>query len=247
MPQNVEASVFVTGGGGTYEFADTTLHSADTGDSLSLYTSAFTAQHGITYELSVTIIGMQSIHASCVIPGHAVLGLLGTDVLNFPGDFPPTRQFTLTAALSESAHGYYIRAYVEYELADSSGGSTFRREIPFSFKDTTYSLEQAVFPTVNAKKQSSTALNFLNAGYTAVLTDIVRTAGSSVKFRKVLFFILQLDEYYYSYYSVTNGFQDPFSTRLDRPVYSNIEGGYGLFGGLGVDSLVHALPSDFSF
>jgi hypothetical protein len=44
------------------------------------------------------------------------------------------------------------------------------------------------------------------------------------------FELLSFDEHLSNYYSSTHGYLDEFSIRLDETVYSNIEGGMGIFG-----------------
>jgi len=58
---------------------------------------------------------------------------------------------------------------------------------------------------------------------------------------------IQLDENLYNYYAIVRGFDDPFSLRLDKPNFSNIKNGTGLFASYSVDSLVQVLPYDFGY
>jgi hypothetical protein len=75
------------------------------------------------------------------------------------------------------------------------------------------------------------------AAYKAGLADFFAHHTSIVQLKGVWFTLTQLERNLYSYYSVANAFQDENTIRLDVPDRSNIEGGYGVFGAMVVDSL----------
>jgi hypothetical protein len=59
--------------------------------------------------------------------------------------------------------------------------------------------------------------------------------------------LLQIDKNLYSYYLTTHSYNDPHSTRLDEPFFSDVVGGVGLVGAYTLDSLMHILPENFAF
>ena len=67
-----------------------------------------------------------------------------------------------------------------------------------------------------------------------------------VTFRRVVLRILQCEQNVYNYYNTVNEFRDPVSVRLDEPDYSNVSGGWGMFGAYTLDSLTYTLPHDFT-
>ena len=56
--------------------------------------------------------------------------------------------------------------------------------------------------------------------------------------------VLSLDDNLYNYYLLVQGFNDPYSVRLDRPFFSNVTDGYGIFGSITADSNQVVIPSD---
>jgi hypothetical protein len=51
------------------------------------------------------------------------------------------------------------------------------------------------------------------------------------------YILTQVEPNLYMYYNLANGFQDEFSIRTDQPDYSNIQGGFGVFGAMTVDTV----------
>ena len=56
---------------------------------------------------------------------------------------------------------------------------------------------------------------------------------------------MQVERNLYAYFRVAHAYNDPHSTRLDEPLFSNAVGGVGGIGAYTVDSLVHILPENF--
>jgi hypothetical protein len=72
--------------------------------------------------------------------------------------------------------------------------------------------------------------------YKAFLADLKSRYGE-VNVTRALYVLTQVDANLYTYYSVVNGFLDPYSIRTDLPDFTNITGGVGLFGAIVEDSL----------
>lgn len=78
--------------------------------------------------------------------------------------------------------------------------------------------------------RENTRVVFGAAGYAAVVSQLrQRYTGGRVRLKGTRFVLTQLDNWFYAYYSVANGFPDSGTLRLDEPDYTNINGGLGVF------------------
>ena len=62
-------------------------------------------------------------------------------------------------------------------------------------------------------------------------------SADRIRIKGVWFVLTQVEQNLYTYYSIANAFQDAHSIRLDMPDWTNVQGGYGVFGGMVEDSL----------
>jgi hypothetical protein len=90
---------------------------------------------------------------------------------------------------------------------------------------------------------------YRNKLYTKMLATLAyhKYFDTKIIFNRVVFQLLQIDPHLYDYYIMTHAYNDPHSTRLDEPAYSNILNGEGVVGAYTIDSLVHLLPERFVF
>jgi hypothetical protein len=87
---------------------------------------------------------------------------------------------------------------------------------------------------------------FSNLTYQQTLKRIYGVASGSVRMRRALFVVHQIDRHFFAYFSLANHFLDPNSIRVDRPDYSNLSGALGFFGAITSDTLAISLPADLS-
>jgi hypothetical protein len=67
--------------------------------------------------------------------------------------------------------------------------------------------------------------------------------GWGIQFTGMTFYLIQFDEPLWNYYNIANSFRDRYTIRIDEPSYTNIKGGFGVFGSSSVDSTAWPIPS----
>lgn len=260
-PQDVTHDTQLTGalvqveeGAVVIPFRDTSLARPDTSryrDSLHLYLAApFIPQPGKTYRLSIRVAPFGRITATVTLPSSASLSLTsGYSTVTSPGTSDPNRLISVVTTFSSITKGFVLRMLVEYEVEQNSTIRVEQVEVPTTFRQSGFDLASAVYPSLSRVLARGSRIDFLVGAYRAVLNHLIleRYPASPITFRRVVFQLVQVEPALYDYYSITNGFQDPFSIRLDQPLRTNIEGGYGVFGGYTLDSLVFSLPAQFEY
>ncbi len=240
--------------GSLVQFRDTALARPDTSrykDSLRLYVGApFLPQSGKTYRLSVSTPTYGMVTATVTMPSSGTLSVTaGYSAVTVPNSTDPNRLISLHATFSSATRGYLIRMQVDYEVQTDTGWKLERVEIPYLFQGGGFDLTKAVYPTLTRALTHATRVDFVNGGYRAVLNHVIldRHPTRLITFKHIAFYLLQAEANMYDYYSITSGFQDPYSIRLDQPLHANIQGGYGVFGGYTLDSLIFPLPVNFEY
>jgi hypothetical protein len=77
--------------------------------------------------------------------------------------------------------------------------------------------------------------------YIAFQKNLIAQYGG-FRLTSATFILTQVEANLYNYYSLANGFLDPYSVREDQPDFSNIVGGFGVFGAIVEDSVVVDIP-----
>ncbi len=205
-------------------------------------------QRGIPLTLDVSS-ALGSASGTMTMPTAASISFTGRSVLNSPSDFKNTVPISVDIVFSDLTKGYVIKMYVDYEVEISGSWQQERVEVPTFVQDTiTYSLDGARYPSLTRRFSRGTYVDYVNAAYKAVLIQrYLRYQPNRLKFLRVVFTAQQLERHFYNYYSITNGFRDSHSIRLDLPLYSNMTGAHGLFGGYTIDSTIHILPATFAY
>jgi len=134
-----------------------------------------------------------------------------------------------------------VRIFVEYERPVANPGIILTEEVPVEITDyqdcTTYT---AVYPRVRRQEFGSSRelWRFKLENYRRTLIKILTENATAIDFKRIFVEFVQADEHVYKYFSVVNGFQDPFSIRVDQPNYTNIQGGFGVFGSFVSDTTI---------
>ena len=128
-----------------------------------------------------------------------------------------------------------------------------REEVPSQLKVISCfsELYDKTFPTVQSRTTPTTLplrpttipsefYTFRNIAYRKTLESI-SDHNSDVRFRRLVFYVIQFDEPLYNYFSTANEYGDKHSVRTDLRDYSNIQGGIGVFGSITVDSTEYSL------
>ena len=244
-PQIGTALVSISSGSNIYLLKDTMFQRPDQ----SRYETRIVAYayqplpvgNGQTYNLRVESSGLPIATASVTIPARGFLGL--KDGLNYLLDpnTPEGQPFILAGHFGTGAVGFVLRFYVEYESFENGVWIERRQEVPWSY--TVWLPEHSIsmlYPSFQPIATQEFTQKFSAGGFFAVRKDIYsRYPEGYVRLKRARFVLLQLERQLYDYYKIANGFEDVGTIRTDQPEYSNINGGFGIFGGCAVDSLVY--------
>lgn len=245
------ATVVVRQGGTAYQFRDTMVTRDDPqryGGLVPAYVAyPFRVTGSQVYSMSVESPTHGSITASTTVPGRGDITVLNPFVLRSPQSF--NENIIISARISPPARGFLLKMFIDYEVRFNQIWSPRRVEVPREVVETgegrRFVYPQLVRRTtvpVSAGSLNAESVVFTRAGYEAVLQQLFNDFGSeNLRFSQVVLVLTQVDENLYTYYNLANGFQDEFSIRTDQPDYSNIRGGYGVFGSMTEDSTVVSL------
>ena len=256
--QIIGATVLLAQSGGpSVQFHDTVFARPDTsryGSLLHAYVIPLRPGYGMTYQISIQAQGGLAATGSLSLPDKAYLSYSGISILQRPGDLDKAA-ISVYTTLSGLAGGYVVRMVLQYLLSDGMTSLQETREVPIAFRnklnnDGTVSpdLDQPIFPLFRRVQSNAVTTSFASPPYLSTLIDIQKqNIGKSITFQRAIFLVMQADQNFFKYYSITNGFQDSVSIRLDQPLYSNITGGTGLFGGYTIDTLSYSYESTFFY
>jgi hypothetical protein len=253
----VGASVSLKSGATTYLLRDTTFPRSDT----SRYTSqlhgyvlnSFRPEYGKTYEVKAQSTQYGSVVGSVLVPAKPVLSLDASSylILDYPIISPREANILFPIICGSNSKATIGRLFVDYDVLKDGEWIAERAEIPVRYKysglpDFTYVSYGTLTPTPASARTVGVYKNEL---YNKKLAELAYQTYFNTKiiFNRVVFQLLQVDPHLYDYYIVTHAYNDPHSTRLDEPSYSNILRGEGVVGAYTLDSLVHILPEGFGF
>ncbi|MFZ1730657.1 MAG: DUF4249 family protein [Bacteroidota bacterium] len=126
------------------------------------------------------------------------------------------------------ANGYYFRMWVVGNKFVGGKNVEVRREVPSRVIAATDEFE---YPEPTRDK----SLTFSRGNLMRIHSELLEK--DSVSGADVVGIAYSLEQYLYSYYKLTRGFDDPVSFRQDRPDISNIQNGVGIFGAMYPDSV----------
>ena len=245
----IDALVTISDGTTTYTLVDTTLQRPDTSryqTPIHAYAvSGLNVNYGRTFNLQIQSPSVGNLAASFSTPIVHYLSVGTESFLDHPRSSSLTKSITLTARTESK--GYCIRACLDYEVLEDSTWVQFREEIPVGFKTgQPPSVATALYSPMQRNPGANVQQKYNNEAYLILLYHLFNsTQPRKLVFKQVVFLFIQLEEHLYGYYGTVSGFNDPFTTRLDSPNYSNIQNGAGVFGGYMVDSATHVLPTTF--
>jgi hypothetical protein len=169
----------------------------------------------------------------------------GVGVLDDPDNQPMIFSVGCSTQFSRDTKAYTFQMAIEYLVQTSGGLRTQSIEVPVWVMDSTFS--DTGYPSLYTSYIYAGGY-FGKSAYIATLHQVVwLNSSTSLKFKRIVFRFLQVDQNWYDYYNTVRKFQDPNSIRLDQPDFTNLSRGYGLFGAFTVDSLVHDYPPDFKY
>ena len=147
--------------------------------------------------------------------------------------------YKINISKSASSRGVLVKNFVCFDRVDNGITTSDMMEIPSKFSvngtDTT-----EIYPAVEKSDYSENKSIEVIIGYNAIVYTkqkiIIRYHIESKDIKKIKIFSFSYDWNLYEYIMSYKGYSDPYSVRLDRPNYSNIIFGNGVFGAIRVDS-----------
>ena len=241
------ASITLSSSGGSVVFRDTTLPRSDTSrytDQINAYyENSLTIDRSKSYTLVVQSPTVGSVRATCVVPNFAYVSLV--DGLQFFNGSAGTDKQVIRIQITTQggAKGVWLRLFIEYEVLQDTVWIPKRMEVPLSYiKGVTPSLDAAFYPSLQRIDGPIFIQAWSGAAFNAVRDYLFNSYPSSqLRLRRARFISTLVDDNIYNYYKVVNGFEDQLSIRTDRPDYTNIVGGAGIFGVCAVDTLSYGL------
>jgi hypothetical protein len=235
--QVTDAHVSVSNGNRTFLFRDTTLNRIDqSGNRVDLHAYvaySFLPDQAVQYTLSVNSPSsgqVMSTTTSLYYGTLFVVTLLTTRA--------PAEDIAVHVAPAINARAYFVRMFLEYETLGDTVWQRNRVEIPQDLRLNVATGEvEFIYPAPIPRGSRSISASGLEevlfrvSAYREIIARLnAQYPTGTLRFVKAVFVLTQLDDALYAYYSITHGFPDSATIRLDEPDYSNVQGGLGIFG-----------------
>jgi hypothetical protein len=249
-----DATVFIRASNGLYVLTDTSLsHTDTTRYKFPLHAfvlNPFRPRWGESYEIVVQSVSYGLASATVIVPGQSQISLSndGAEILDHPEGHNQNSQVTFFVQMSGVSKGFVVKLLLYYDVLKGSKWVEERIEVPVSSADSSsFTLDFPVFPRMASTPPTSlVTLYYKNGYYRAILNNVNSQYPSHrIVFKWATFVVLQADKNLFDYYSSTHASMDPYSTRLDEPLVSTVDGGLGVVGAYSLDSLVRLLPGNF--
>jgi hypothetical protein len=198
----------------------------------------FPYQGAKMYTLMVTSTA-GNVSAKVTTPGPGLVEANNGFVLKAPEKY--TDDISAKVRLSPVTQGYLLRLYVEFDAVVGSRTIHVRAEVPKAIRSSAEVSFVYDYPILTRRITDRIVVYevvyFALDAYKAFLLDQVTNYGK-IELRSATFVLTQVESNLYKYYNLANGFLDEFSIRSDLPDFSNITGGFGVFGAMRDDSVV---------
>jgi len=240
------ATVVVTQGAAYERFGETTIPRIDKSrysDDITAYAAySFPVQPGKTYELTVLAGELGRIGSTVTVPERGHVYVANPRVLR--GEGGEKENLFVVAYVQQGTRAFIIQFYLDYEVLANGVWTRYRIEVPIGVQhvDDTQNvfsypkLERRVSSPEFAGDDAVESSVFSKAAYEAKRKELNTLYSANHRVVGALFVLTQVEQNLYTYYSRVNGFLDEYSIRGDLPDWSNITGGYGVFGAMVKDS-----------
>jgi hypothetical protein len=228
-PDIKDASVTVTGGGRVIAFRDTTVFWRDTAGALSP-TNVYVAYNArvsgnLEYRLQASTPSGLTASASITALSQPLFSLK-------PG---VTRGFLVLTRQFKTLRGAAVlHFYLDYYVLVKNGWELHTEEVPsrrYLDAGGNDAFEYPSFSPVGTLAAGGTDVSIDSTLLTITKARVYdRYSSSPLVYLDIRFIVTQIDDFLYDYYFLNNGPVDNSTIRLDVPDFTNIRGGYGVFG-----------------
>ena len=176
------------------------------------------------------------VSAMTEMPPKGVIEVRNQSPLFYPSSFS-SGNIEIDVTLGAETKGYLAKFVLLYSLErDTSYRAGI--EIPLSFVENSAGTLIPVYPQLQRATDPHQVAEFPVSNYLQIIAQLTDQFATRIILKEAHLYLLQVDKNLYDYFNVTNGFRDPYSIRTDQPDFTNIQGGYGVFGSFNADSLV---------
>jgi hypothetical protein len=228
LPKNI--IVKLSSGGENFYFKDTAISSIN--NYQVMYLPNLILNRGSDYTITTQADGYPTVSSTIKIPS----------ISNVDVSFRYTANEILVQVNNNKAKGFSFYLFFDYEVIENDKKTMISAAVPYLILQNTDNSSEEYLTYSSLTKSNSASFSFDNLLY--VLTKIKPKTGQQIKIYWGKAIAYSLEENLYNYYMSVNGFNDPYSIRLDQPFYANINQGYGIFGSIVVDSSRYRIPID---
>lgn len=220
-------------------------------DSVLVYAAAsIPIRKAATYSLTVQPAGEPSVSAVATTPARGIIEVVNPSILVNPSSSSSPVQ--IRAVVSSGARGFRVRGFIRFEVFDQAQWNPHVRELPREIQQPNTPSERWAYHNLSRRTsdggESQEVVSFFNDAYQRGLSAMRQEfAGKTIRWVDAVFVLAQVDLHLYNYYNIANAFRDPYSTRVDQPDYTNIQGGVGVFGSIVHDSTIFTFPLNTTF
>lgn len=154
----------------------------------------------------------------------------------------PVYSWTITWYNNNPMHLLFPRMLIKYQQNINGTKVTKSIVVPTSMIDRNGAKEPYY---TEYMKSNSVSYNFDAVDYAMTKLSEGNPNKSDYTLLGLYFDIVELDLPLTNYYSATNGYLDAYSIRSDANIYSNISGGYGVFGSMFTSSFYKELDKTY--
>ena len=204
----------------------------------------FAIQKGRSYDLIIVSGNHGRVTATASVPDKGRLQVVNRTVLKGGGD--KDEELAVLVWIRYATQGYVVRCYLDAEILEGGVRSLKRIEMPSQVivKDNTTrtynypGLQRRTTAPESVSKEKQELVYFSRLAYDLMTYDVnARYSSQGIRINGAWFVLTQVEQNMYTYYKIANAFQDGHSIRTDLPNWTNINGGYGVFGAMTQDSL----------
>ncbi|MCX6152232.1 MAG: hypothetical protein NTX22_17030 [Ignavibacteriales bacterium] len=224
-PSITDADIRLWYDGEVYQLRDTIIERKDTTrytDLLHYYYLNLEAKQNTNLEVRVLLRNGKRLYAVTKTPATLLF-----DSLSFLIPHEDKRDIAFVWHTADEGVYYMPRLKIFYKLNEPGNVQRLSKEVPLAYRQSGND-SVPLYP----KLSKNTFLNFENAALDSVMKQI---GVGEVNKKNIVIYdayleLLIFDNAVSAYISSTNGYLDEYSIRIDEKDYTNIQGGYGIFG-----------------
>lgn len=208
-----------------YQFYDTTLERQNTErykEPVKIYYNSNLKPIGGKYvEVEALLPNGLLLRAETLVPDIAKISFEGSDT-----EISPNNKDKVKFVWADQQRVTYDPRFL-IVVASKRTHEIYTTEIPIKYA-VRNSVEEAVYPSITYQKSVVYESNVVRKAFQKISKD--DSVKSNYTIMDAYLELMVLDKYLSTYYSSIENFLDEFTIKVDLPDYTNIDGGFGIFG-----------------